>query len=118
MVSPLEGGIKRTVARSFRKLFLDATLERDVSTPGAEPWDPPVTSTTEYSCKAIVDQYEERFRLEGTVQAGDRKVLVLADTLSTDPQANDRITIRSETFTVISVATDPAKATWELMARK
>lgn len=117
MASPLESAIKKTVGRAFKKIFLDATLTRTETTGGGNPWDPPSSTEVAYSCRGIHEEYAEKFRLEGLVEQGDRKVMILADSLSVEPKAGDKITIRGETFNVIDVATDPAKATWTCRAR-
>ncbi len=120
MASVLESALKKTIGKAFKTLFLDATLYRDTEpsiSPAPDPFDPGEPTTTEYACKAIHDEYAERFRLEGTVQAGDRKILILADSLDIEPAANDRIEIRGQTFSIIDVMTDPAKAVWTCRAR-
>jgi hypothetical protein len=103
----------------MKGLFLDATLTRDVipDSPAYDPADPPVPSSTDYTCKAIVEVYSDYFRKNGLVDAKDRKVLILADSLSVTPKANDRVTISGVTFTVMEVDTDPATAVWECKGR-
>lgn len=115
MVSPLDGALARQVGSAFRSLFLDATLTRDVvpDSPTYDPFDPPAPVATEYACKAIVEAYADKFRLEGLVQANERKVLILATSLSVRPRPQDRVTIRGITFTITDVKTDPAEAVWE-----
>jgi len=117
MTSPLEGSLAATIGQAMSFLFLDATLARDVAGTITDPADPPVPTEASYTCKAIVEDYAERFRLDGTVKFNERKVLILATTLSVTPLPNDRITIRSATYTVMAVASDPALATWELKVR-
>lgn len=106
-------------------VFLDATLTRETTEAPdpATPWEPGAISTETYSCKAIHEEWGAYYLSGGLVNAGDRRVLVLASTLGTDPAPGDRITIRGETFTVVqpragqpAVSTDPAKAAWMLRA--
>lgn len=116
MASPLEGSLARTIGGAMRGLFLPATLTRDVvpSSPAYDPLDPPAAVPVEYSCKAIVESYSDKFRLEGLVAANERKVLILATSLSVRPQMLDRVTIRGITFTLSDkIKTDPAEAVWE-----
>lgn len=115
MASPLEGSLARTIGSAMRGLFMDAVLTRDVvpSSPAYDPFDPPAPVPVEYSCKAIVENYADKFRLEGLIAANERKVLILATSLSVRPRPQDRITIRGITFTVVDVKTDPAEAVWE-----
>jgi hypothetical protein len=117
MTSPLSGSLARTIGSAMRSLFLDATLLRDVPAVATEAFDPPAPTEAIYTCKAIVEGYAERFRLDGTVSAGDRKVLILATSLSVTPAAGDRVMIRGITFTIIEVGTDPAQAVWECKGR-
>ena len=104
----------------MKNFFLDATLTRDVvvvGSPDVQDFDPPAPTTVDYTCKAIVEDYAAKYRLEGLIQANDRKLLVLANSLSVTPTTGDRLTIRSQTFHVIMVGVDPALAVWELQGR-
>ncbi|HWV44125.1 hypothetical protein [Pseudorhodoplanes sp.] len=60
-----------------------------------------------------MEAYADKFRLEGLVAANERKVLILATSLSVRPQPQDRVTIRGITFTINDVKTDPAEAVFE-----
>lgn len=120
MASPLAGGLAKTIGKAMAGLFLPATLARDTAapaSPASDPWNPGGPTTATYPCRAIHEEYAERYRLEGLMQAGDRKVLILAASLTVEPKPGDRVTIRGETFTIAAVATDPAKACWECRAR-
>lgn len=106
-------------------VFKDATLAKTTTTPAVTPYDPPTTSTTAYSCKALRDTFGATWLAGGLVDAEDVKVLILADTLSVTPEAGDRITIGADTWTIVpagggkaAVSTDPATACWECRARK
>jgi hypothetical protein len=106
-------------------VFSAATLTRTTATPGANPWDPPAsTSETTYPCRALRDTFGATWLSGGLVDAEDVKVLILAGTLSTTPEPGDRITIGAQTWTIVpagggkpAVATDPATAVWELRCR-
>lgn len=126
MPSLLEGGLAAKIGKAFAGIFLDAILSRNISAAvPSEPGEPGATTTTPYPCKAIHEEWSTSYLAGGLVLAGERKVLVLAATLATEPRPGDRITIRGETFTVVpegtagapAVSTDPAKATWTLRAR-
>lgn len=118
MVSPLTK-LPATVGKALSGIFLDATLTRGSvpDSPSYDAWDPPAAIDTEHSCKAIVENYSDRYRAEGLVGVKDRKVLVLADSLDVTPIAGDRVTISGITFTVVDVRTDPATAVWVLQGR-
>jgi hypothetical protein len=114
----LDGELKGIIAEAAGFLFLDATLSRYSSVAGGTPDDPAISATpTTYSCKAIVEEFSERFRFDGTVNDGDVKVLVLAQTLSVTPVRGDIITVTGDKARkVLNIAKDPAGATWELRA--
>lgn len=127
MASPLAGSLAKTIGKAFASTFLDATLTKDVPGSGGDPWDPPATTPVNYACKAIPDQYGVGHRQGGLVQAGDQKILILANSLASGivPEPLNRITIRSETLVIVpqgegqpSVMTDPARAVWECRCRK
>ena len=121
----LTGALAKVVANAIGEVFLDATLTRDQEMLTTEPWGAGLTAQQSWTCKAIHEEWGASYRAAGLISAGDRKVLVLAATLCTTPAPGDRITIRSETFTVVSdksgqpaVSSDPALAVWVLRARK
>lgn len=118
MTSPLEGSLARTIGKAMASTFIAATLTRDVEqdSPAPEPGNPPNIVQVDYPCRAIVSEFSDFYKLQSLVQANERKILVLAASLSTVPQENDRITIRGKTYAVVSVSTDPALATYELRA--
>lgn len=126
MASPLDA-IAGKIGKAFSGIFYDAILSRDGNMPDpTKPGEPGAVTTTTYPCKAIHEEWGTRYLTGGLVQASDRKVLILASTLSIDPLPGDRITIRGEIFTVVgegtsgqpAISTDPAKATWTLRAAK
>jgi hypothetical protein len=117
MTSPLESALATQIYKGMKNLFLDATLTRDVAGTITDPADPPAPTATPYACKAIVETYSDYFRQNGMVDAKDRKVLILADSLTVQPVPNDRVTISGITFTVMEVGTDPATAVWECKGR-
>lgn len=115
----LDGGLSRTIGRAMSGLFLDATLKRDALAAGSDAFDPGAVTTTEYTCKAIHEEWGTYHHAAGLVRQGERKVLILAHSLSVEPAPGDRIVIRDEVFTVCdsgsgqrAVTTDPAKAVW------
>jgi hypothetical protein len=117
MVSPLSGSLAAQIYKGMKALFLDATYTVDVAGTITDPADPPAPTTTNYACKAIVETYSDYFSKQGLVQDGDRKVLILANSLAVRPVANARITVSGIQFTVIKVDTDPATAVWEIQGR-
>lgn len=120
VASPLSGSLATAIYKGMKALFIDATLTRDtVSTtsPDVDRFDPPAPTSTDYACKAIVETYSEKFRMDGLVTINDRRVLILANSISVVPTVNDRVTIWGIVFTVMAVETDPALAVYTCQGR-
>jgi len=116
----LDGEIKQIAYDALKEIFLDGTLIRK----DEGSYDPKSASfsggsgETTYSLKAIIEDYSDYSHAEGLVQHGDRKILVLAQSLSVTPQQDDMITVdSSERFQVIAIERDPAGALWEIQGR-
>jgi hypothetical protein len=117
MVSPLSGSLAAQIYSGMKDLFIDATYTVDVPGVIVDPADPPAPTPTDYSCKAIVEKYADYYSLNGLVGDGDRRVLILANSLSVRPVVNSRVTVSGVQFTVVRVETDPATAVWTLQGR-
>lgn len=129
----LDGELASIIGQAAEFIFLNATLSRNDKPIGedeglSDPWNPTYGDPIEWSCKAIVEEWDVRFLNEGLVQVGDVKILVLANSLATEPKPLDKINVDGRgTFTVIpasqspsrvsAVSIDPAKAVWTLRAR-
>jgi len=74
-------------------------------------------TTTDYAGKGFIEDYTDKERLEGGVPETDRKILLLADSVNTEPSPQDRITVRGQTYQVIMGKTDPAQAVYVLQVR-
>lgn len=95
--------------------MLPAVLTRE--TPGSyDPITDTYTSsiTEAFPCRGFVEAYSTYTEAARHLQPSDRKVLILAATLGSTPQLNDRVELRGEVFTVGRVDSDPAQATWVL----
>lgn len=115
MASPLEGSIRRTIGKAMRSIFYPVTVVRlEQSGP---VWEP-VFTEVEYPCKGFIDDYSDFALTNSNILSGDRKVVVLADSLEITPGTSDLVRVRGQTFSVLNVATDPAEATWTLQARR
>lgn len=118
MTSPLEGSLARQVNSALQGIFLAATLSRDtLDSSGDAVFDPPAPTTQTYSCRAIVDVYSKYLISQGMVQANERKVLILAQSLTVSPVPGDRVTVQGATYEILDVSTDPATAVWECRSR-
>lgn len=63
------------------------------------------TTVETWSGLCVLEDYREMLVDGVRIQQGDSKVHIAVDGLATDPQPNDRITIRGEEYSVV-------KATW------
>lgn len=120
MTGLLAGGIARIVHSATKGLFLSATLTRKTIGAGANDWEPGAETALDYPCLAIVDGYSDYSVANGIAKASECKVMILARSLTIEPQQGDAINVESRgRFTVVSdgagapaVSTDPAKAVW------
>lgn len=119
MTSPLEGAIAAKIGSAFASTFYACTVTRTV--PGepdpSTPWIPGAPVATGYACKGIVDSYSDFAIANSLVDAQDRKVLILATSLSITPTDTDKVTIRGNEYQILEVKTDPARAVWELRCK-
>jgi hypothetical protein len=114
--------IAKLVHKNMSSMLLDAVLEKVVSgtrTSGSLTSGKNKTET-EYTCKGFTDSFEDR-RIDGTViKRGDRKVLLIGDSIQSGavPEVNDKVTIESKTYRILSIMErDPAAATYVLHCR-
>lgn len=86
-------------------------------TPGSLTAGTQPTSSTATG-RGIIDDYDTRL-IDGTrVQAGDRKVLILGDSIApVVPKPDDQVTIEGATYRIVRVARDPAAATYTCQVR-
>jgi hypothetical protein len=75
---------------------------------------------TAYSCRGFVDNYKDS-QIDGTIiKKGDRKVILIGDSIEGGavPDVNDKVTIEGRTFTIVEVPDrDPAAATFTCHGR-
>jgi hypothetical protein len=124
MTSPILG-LAKTVGKAFNGVFLDAVLTREI--PGDGPaYDPGEPTIQTFNMKALAESYGSYTRGQGLVAATDMKVMILATSLSVQPQPLDKIEIAAQGFSgrivagdtagTPAVSTDPAKCVWECRA--
>lgn len=120
MPNIFNANIAKQIYREFRKHTFKVTLEK--ITGGTRSSSNPTSrtqSTTTYTGRGFVDDYETK-HIDGTiVLQGDRKVIIFGASLpsSVVPKPGDRTTIESETKTIVNVIRDPAGATYECQVR-
>lgn len=77
------------------------------------------TNTDHAFTDGIIDSYTDD-EIDGTtIKAGDRRILIIAETLASSvvPKANWTVTIESDTYRIVRVHRDPAAATFTLQCR-
>lgn len=70
--------------------------------------------------KGIIDDYQDRQINETTIKRGDRRVLIIGNSLSGGaviPEAGDQVTIEGATYEIVGVERDPAAATYTCQVR-
>lgn len=78
----------------------------------------PLVTTTEVPVRAVFVHYR-RDEIDGQViRPEDQQCLIAAEDLSMTPALNDSIVRGSETWSVVGIQTDPAKAVWLLQVRR
>lgn len=120
-MSILEGAFADEIASALEaaNLPFDLSVSRDVvqDSPAPEPGEPPDTVTVNYGCRGFTDDFDASWRAGSLIQAGDVRVIIIANSIDVAPVAGDRITVRGQTYTAITVQADPALATWQIQAR-
>lgn len=113
--------IAGALASKLGPLLLPMTLTRLTS--GARDPDDPSAGTnpseTDHACRGIVEDYTDS-QYDGTiVKRGDRKALILGDTIQGGavPQPSDRVTAEGRVYDVIGVKRDPDAATYTCQVR-
>lgn len=82
---------------------------------GQGGWKP--GPAVEYPCKALVDDYSDMRRATSGIQTNDRKIIILAASVSVQPAVGHAIRAEGRDWQIISLSRDPAAATWECQGR-
>lgn len=111
----------KVINQAMGKLLLNGTLTkvtRGSRTPGSLAEGPGKT-TTAYTFKGFFEDYSEGSVDGALVKDGDRKVMMLADSLSSPvvPDIGDSITLEGQTRSIIRIKRDPAGATYVCQVR-
>ena len=99
----------------------DLTLSRDVPGSTAPPysqWNPGPPTTQTHACRGFVDDYRADQRDGTLIMQNDRKVVILAPSISVTPVPGDKVTARGQEYTVVTVQADPALATYLCQVRQ
>ena len=76
---------------------------------------------TDFPCRGFIEDFSSYDMAQGLVEAGDRKVIILGGTLSTEPLGGigrDQVTVEGKRWSIQRVIDrDPAGATFTLHVR-
>lgn len=111
-MSLLNGQLSAVFTRAFAGIYLPATLH---SRAVADDGEGSLTAVwTDYPCRAQIDSMTEAMRAQAGYADTDKRILVLAGTLSIKPDTDCAITVKGERFNVASINSDPAESYWEI----
>ncbi|QIG75284.1 hypothetical protein EVC29_055 [Rhizobium phage RHph_Y52] len=114
MASPLEGQIAKAIAKGFKGKLLKGVLTRNVPGGTLDSYGDPVGSSTQtFSFEGFAENFTAFYRANAGIPDGDVSILFIAQTLSTVPTKDDRVTLRGVTYQLRQlVEADPAGATY------
>lgn len=94
--------------------FADVTLTVVSYGARATAFGPRAPTETAHACKGFVGNYTDRQRENSLIEKGDRRVVILAETLpaGVKPEPEDLVTIATVAYRIKEVTTGAATATW------
>lgn len=109
--------LPEAIAEALDDVFRDGVLKvpGEPTSDGQGGWIP--GAPTSYPCKALVDDYSDMRRATAGIPAHDRKIIILAASLSVAPAVGHTINAEGRDWQIIALSRDPAKATWEVQGR-
>lgn len=118
MVSFLDGPLAKAIHKGFAGKLLQGTLTRvsaGTSTDGNG--DPVGPSVSTYGFEGLVDTFSDQFRAQAGIPDGDVKILIIANSISVQPDKDDKVEIArssdSQKFQIRKLLdVDPARATY------
>lgn len=120
-MSILNGKIAGILASALTKANLPYPVSVTRLEPGAvdpsERWKEVEPVPTVLNGLGFIDTYSNDMVAQGVVLAIDRRIFITVVSMPLEPRVGDEVTARGETFTIVTVKTDPARALWELQAR-
>ncbi len=115
-----DGKLAKTIAAALANVMYPIQLKRVVPGGGYDPSTGTVDpgSTTIYTARGMVDSFSPAEIQAGIVKSTDRKVTLLTEGLGITPTPEtDKVTVEGADLTIVSVTSDPARATWTLQVR-
>jgi len=107
--------IRSEITRGFRGKLRTCTLRREKSTGLDEAGDPLPTSTQTWQFDGMRDSFSAQYAAAAGIPISDVRILIIAGSLATVPQIDDKIEVEGEWFQVRTLTgVDPATATFTL----
>ncbi len=102
--------------------LIDLTLTSyvDSAVEESDPTAAPTRTPTEHTGKGVITDYSDFHRAQTTIQDGDRKLLIIANSLDIAiiPEPGFTVTMESVTYTIVGpVKVDPAIASYTCQVR-
>lgn len=118
MAGLLEGKIAKAIYKGFKGKLLKGTLTRQVVAETAgldENGDPIDVGPQTFPFQGMIENFSAFFRATVGIPDTDVGVLIFAESISTVPNKDDKVTLRNRQFQVRKVLeVDPAEATYRL----
>lgn len=115
-LSILDGSLAEQITDALIGADIPQSASVTVQETSGPIWDPIITNVS-YSCSGWVDTYSTIDHVDSNVQQNDRKVFVIKSTLAVTPVPGNTVAIAGSTFSIISVALDPAGCAWVCQCR-
>lgn len=124
-MSLLEGDIAEILADALEAADLPypMTIPRLYQEPRPEDWPswqewPAPITVVEHEFQGFVDVYDARLIAAGVVDVGDVRIILIQQGMPFRPELTDTIVARGETYTILDITEDPARATLEVRAKR
>lgn len=114
-MSFLAGGMKRAIGKAFGQVQLSGTLRREVPGEGVDEYSDPLPGTVEtFPFGGWRETYDAAW-LSAGIPSTDARLMILADTITTDPVQGDQVQFEGLWWQVRAIeGIDPAGATFAL----
>lgn len=113
--------IAGVLASKLGPLLLPITLQKMKSgaRDPAEPSAGATLTTTSYPCRGILDSYRDSQYDDTIIKRGDRKALILGDSLPSGiiPEPSDKVVAEGRVYNVVGADRDPDAATYTCQLR-
>ena len=115
-MSVLDGYLAEQLTDALSAANIPQSAIVSVQESSGPAWEPIIVDVA-YDCRGWTDNYATIDHVDSNVQVNDRKVFIVASTLTPTPAPGNTVTIAGATFSIITVALDPAGACWVLQCR-